>query len=178
MDYKIRGKVVSVGETKEFGSNGFRKREVVVDTTKNEAYPSPVPVTLKKDDCAMAATLNVGDVISVEGFIEGRKWDGPNGTRYFVDIVAKSVIVEERAAAPAGGGVRDWDTLVAFAKERGMGDADALKKICREYTEKRGLSYSKMTAKDWTALSGAVIDAIKAEEAKAEAAAVQEDMPF
>ena len=177
MDYKIKGKVVAVGEIKEFGSNGFRKCEAVIDTTKNEAYPSPVPVTFKKDDCDKAGALGVGDVVSVEGFIEGRKWDGPNGVRYFVDVVAKSVMVEERAAAPAGG-VRDWDTLVAFAKERGMGNADELKKVCREYTEKRGISYSKMTAADWTALSGAVVDAIKDAEAKAEASAAQEEMPF
>jgi single-stranded DNA-binding protein len=181
MDYKIKGKVVSVGETKEFGSNGFRKREVVIDTTKNEAYPSPVPVTFKKDDCDRADTLNVGDVVSVEGFLEGRKWDGPNGVRYFVDVVAKSVMVEQKSATAANAedpaSVKDWDTLLAFAKAHGMAKKEDVQKVCKDYTTKHGIVYAKMTAKDWTALAGAVLDILKAEDAAATAAA-QDGMPF
>ena len=181
MDYKIKGKVVAVGEIKEFGSNGFRKCEVVVDTSRNEAYPSPVPVTFKKDDCDRAATLNVGDVVSVEGFIEGRKWDGPNGTRYFVDVVAKSVMVEQKSATAANAegpaSVKDWDTLLKFAAAHGMAKKEDVQKVCKDYTAKHGIVYAKMTAADWTALAGAVLDVLKAED-DAAVAAVNEEMPF
>lgn len=179
MDYKIKGTVVSVGETKEYGSNGFKKREVVVDTAKNPQYPCPVPLTFKKDDCAKADALSVGDVIEVEGWIEGRKWDGPNGVRYFTDLAAKSVIVEKKSetAADDPKAVRDWETLLAFAKGRGMGDKAAVQNVCRAYCKKYGVEYKDFATSNWVALAGAVEDALKVEEAKA-MDEVQEEMPF
>jgi len=40
---EIEGKVKLVGETKTFGTNGFRKRELVVTT--DEQYPQHIPKT-------------------------------------------------------------------------------------------------------------------------------------
>ena len=171
MDYKIKGKVVAVGEVKAFGSNGFKKRELVIDNTKNEAYPSPAAYTLKKDDCDKANTLNVGDEVSVEGFIEGRKWDGPNGVRYFTDLVVKSIIVE-RAAKIEVGGVHDWASLLAYATSHGESE-DALKARCRKYCEEKKVEYKNFTLKNWTELA----DGVPATAAVAEEGA-DDDMPF
>ena len=45
----ISGKIKLIGETKEFGTNGFRKRELVVTT--QEQYPQNILVEFVQDKC-------------------------------------------------------------------------------------------------------------------------------
>ena len=49
--YDYTGVVELVGETKEFGTNGFTKRDLVVgnDVDSMNKYPNPVLFTFKKD---------------------------------------------------------------------------------------------------------------------------------
>jgi len=53
--YDYTGVVELVGETKEFGTNGFTKRDLVVgnDVDSMNKYPNPVLFTFKKDRCAL-----------------------------------------------------------------------------------------------------------------------------
>ena len=44
---EVQGKIKLIGETQEFGSNGFRKREVVVTTA--EQYPQSIMVEFVQD---------------------------------------------------------------------------------------------------------------------------------
>ena len=46
----IEGSIKLINETKEYGSNGFTKREFILKT--NEKYPQEVKLELYKDDCA------------------------------------------------------------------------------------------------------------------------------
>lgn len=62
----------------------FHKQEVVIDT--GFRYPNPIKVTFKNDNMALLGGLNPGDKVVVEYGLDGRKWDGPNGTQYFVDV--------------------------------------------------------------------------------------------
>lgn len=95
--YEIKGIVESVGETKAFGANGFVKRELVVNTaTQGSTYPNPVLLTIKKDKCALADGLREGQEVTAQVTIDGRRWDGPNGVRYFTELN-----VWKLAAAPA-----------------------------------------------------------------------------
>ena len=98
----ITGKVEEIGETLAIGASGFTKRNLIVET--GYKFPNPLKVTLKKDATALADDLNVGDIVRVEYALDGRKWDGPNGTRYFVDIVGMKVEKIKTAASTAGAG--------------------------------------------------------------------------
>ena len=124
--YDYTGVVEVIGETKAFGTNGFTKRELVVgnDVDSQNKYPNPVLFTFKKDRCALVDSVKKGDRVKVQFTIDGRRWDGPNGTRYFTDLTGwkidvlnadgtatEPVPVPQPAEAPADVDAGDPDDL-------------------------------------------------------------------
>ena len=99
--YDYTGVVELVGETKEFGTNGFTKRDLVVgnDVDSMNKYPNPVLFTFKKDRCALCDAVKKGDRVKVNFTIDGRRWDGPNGTRYFTDLTGWKIDVKSESVA-------------------------------------------------------------------------------
>ena len=93
--YDYTGVVELAGETKAFGANGFTKRDLVVgnDVDSMNKYPNPVLFTFKKDHCALCDAVKKGDRVKVNFTIDGRRWDGPNGTRYFTDLTGWKIEV-------------------------------------------------------------------------------------
>lgn len=150
--FQISGRIVEVGSVKTFAS-GFTKRELIVETSSNDKWPSPVKVTLKKDDCAKGDALNVGDGVTIDGYIEGRRWDGPSGTAYFTDLSARSIMVAEKTAPAEGGDglPTDWPSFLAFARELGL-DEDAAKKRCADYKAANAIT-RRFTAAEWKAVA-------------------------
>ena len=81
----ITGKIKLINETKEYGSNGFRKRELVVTT--EEQYPQDLLVEFIQDKCDMLNSYNVGDSVKVDINLRGREWQSPQGEiKYFNSI--------------------------------------------------------------------------------------------
>ncbi len=79
------GKIKKIGETKEFGANGFRKRELVITT--QEQYPQFVPIEFVQDKVSLLDVLQVGQEVKVSVNIRGREWISPEGeARYFVSL--------------------------------------------------------------------------------------------
>lgn len=87
--YEYKGKVEAIEATQTFGSKGFTKRNFIVDA--GGKYPNPVQFTLKRDNCEKVDGLRKGMEVSVKFTVDGRRWDGPNGTKYFVDLTALDV---------------------------------------------------------------------------------------
>lgn len=86
----IQGKIIKIGETKEFGSNGFRKREMVLET--NERYPQKLLIDFIQDNCSILDNFNTDDKVEIEIEIRGREWISPDGaTKYFNSFVAKQI---------------------------------------------------------------------------------------
>ncbi len=82
---EIQGRVKLIGETKEFGSNGFRKRELVVTT--EEQYPQHILVEFVQDKTDLLNTYQVGQQVKVSINLRGREWVNPQGeTKYFNSI--------------------------------------------------------------------------------------------
>ena len=124
--YDYTGVVEVIGETKAFGANGFTKRELVVgnDVDSPNKYPNPVLFTFKKERCSLVEAVKQGDSAKVQFTIAGRRWDGPNGTRYFTDLTGwkidvlnadgtatEPVPVPQPAEAPADVDAGDPDDL-------------------------------------------------------------------
>jgi len=79
---EVSGKIKKIDETKTFGSNGFRKREVVVTT--DEQYPQMIMVEFIQDKCDLLNSFNVGDDVKISINIRGREWINPEGeAKYF-----------------------------------------------------------------------------------------------
>ncbi len=93
--YEYTGVVEEVGTTQSFGTNGFTKREVIIgnDVDSPSKYPNPVKFTFKKDNCSLLDGINKGQRAKVRFAIDGRRWDGPRGVQYFVDLTGLKIEV-------------------------------------------------------------------------------------
>jgi len=75
--FEAQGSIHSIGDTTEYGNNGFTKREFVIMLTgegENSAYPNYVALELIKDKCALMDTYNIGDDVQVHFNLAGRLW--------------------------------------------------------------------------------------------------------
>lgn len=88
----LTGELHTIGTTQSFGSNGFRKRDIVV-MEEGTKFPNPVKFTLKKDHCELADNFHEGDKVTVTASISGREWTNPknNVVSYFIDLDAYKI---------------------------------------------------------------------------------------
>lgn len=99
---EVQGKVKLVGETQTFGSNGFRKREIVVTT--EEQYPQHILVEFVQDKTELLDAFKVGQNVKIHINLNGREWVNPQGeTKYFNSIQGWRIeaLNNETATAPA-----------------------------------------------------------------------------
>lgn len=75
--YEVQGNIHSIGETTEYGNNGFTKREFVIKLSgegENPTYPNYVALELIKDKCALMDNYQIGSEIVAHFNISGRLW--------------------------------------------------------------------------------------------------------
>lgn len=83
---EVIGKIKVIGETETFGTSGFRKREVVVETTEDQ-YPQSIMIEFVQDKCDMLDSYKLGDSVKVSINLRGREWVNPEGvSKYFNSI--------------------------------------------------------------------------------------------
>jgi len=96
---EVSGKIKVLNETQTFGSNGFRKREVVVTT--EEQYPQMIMVEFIQDKCDLLDSFKIGDDVKININLRGREWINPEGVaKYFNSIQGWRI---EKVAANATG---------------------------------------------------------------------------
>ncbi|MFY9243020.1 MAG: DUF3127 domain-containing protein [Polaribacter sp.] len=82
---EVIGKVKLIGEVQKFGSNGFRKRELVVTT--DEQYPQMIMIEFVQDKCDLLNSYKVGQDVKVSINLRGREWINPQGeAKYFNSV--------------------------------------------------------------------------------------------
>ena len=82
---EVKGKIKLITETKTYGSNGFRKREMVVTT--DEQYPQFINIEFIQDKTDLLDNFKMGDEVEVSINLRGREWISPQGeTKYFNSI--------------------------------------------------------------------------------------------
>lgn len=97
---EVQGKIKMVGETQTFGSNGFRKREVVVTT--EEQYPQHILVEFIQDKTDLLNNYAVGQNVKISVNLRGRDWVSPQGeTKYFNTIQGWRIESVNQAASSA-----------------------------------------------------------------------------
>jgi single-stranded DNA-binding protein len=98
---EVSGRVKMIDETKAFGANGFRKRELVVTT--DEQYPQHIMIEFTQDKCDLLNNYRVGEPVKVSINLRGREWVNPQGeTKYFNSI--QGWRIEKAGDAPQQGG--------------------------------------------------------------------------
>ncbi len=82
---EIQGRIKMIDETKTYGNNGFRKREVVVTT--EEQYPQHILVEFVQDKTDLLNSYQVGQLVKISINLRGREWVNPQGeTKYFNSV--------------------------------------------------------------------------------------------
>ena len=82
---EVSGKIKWLDETKTYGNNGFRKREVVITT--EEQYPQHILVEFVQDKCDLLNAFEMGQKVKIGINLRGREWVNPQGeTKYFNSI--------------------------------------------------------------------------------------------
>lgn len=98
---EVSGKIKWIDETRTYGSNGFRKREVVVTT--EEQYPQHILVEFIQDKCDLLDSFQLGQQVKIGINLRGREWVNPQGeTKYFNSVQGWRIDALAAAAAPSG----------------------------------------------------------------------------
>src|SRR5699024_12434649 len=74
---EVQGRIKEIFETKEYGSNGFRKRQLVLTT--EEQYPQPLAIDFVQDKTSMLDKFQKGQLVKVNIDLRGREWVSPQG---------------------------------------------------------------------------------------------------
>ena len=74
---EVSGKIKWLDETKTYGNNGFRKREVVITT--EEQYPQHILVEFIQDKCDLLNAFQMGQNVKIGINLRGREWVNPQG---------------------------------------------------------------------------------------------------
>ena len=88
-----------IDETKTFGSNGFRKREIVVTT--DEQYPQHILIEFTQDKCDLLSSYKQGEAVKVSINLRGREWVNPQGETKFFNSIQGWRIEKVQAEAPS-----------------------------------------------------------------------------
>ncbi len=118
---EIQGKVKMIDETKTYGSNGFRKRELVVTT--EEQYPQHIMIEFVQDKTDLLDVFKEGDTVKVSINLRGREWVNPQGeTKYFNSI--QGWRIEKQDAAAAGQDMPPVPPMDAFEPANELNEED------------------------------------------------------
>lgn len=91
---EVSGKIKWLDETKTYGNNGFRKREVVITT--EEQYPQHILVEFIQDKCDLLNNFQLGQAVKIGINLRGREWVNPQGeTKYFNSIQGWRIEMQE-----------------------------------------------------------------------------------
>ena len=97
---EVTGRIKMIDATKEVGSAGFKKRDLVVTT--DEQYPQHILVQFVQDKCDLLNNFQVGENVKVDINLRGREWTNPQGeTVYFNTIQGWRIGKLQTEAAPA-----------------------------------------------------------------------------
>ena len=102
MSLSVTGAILEISEAQQIKET-FKKREFVLEITENPQYPEYIKFELIQDKCALLDAHKVGDKITVQFNLKGRKWTDREGkVVYFNSLQAWRIEVESgNQAAPA-----------------------------------------------------------------------------
>ncbi|MDC6351100.1 DUF3127 domain-containing protein [Zeaxanthinibacter sp. PT1] len=118
---ELEGTIKLIGETKTFGNNGFRKREVVVTT--DEQYPQTIMVEFVQDKTDLLNNFKPGQPVKISINLRGREWTNPQGeVKYFNSI--QGWRIEGVQADAAGGSIPPVPPMEAFEPADDLNEED------------------------------------------------------
>ena len=96
---EVTGKIKMIDQTKEVGSAGFKKRDVVVTT--DEQYPQQILVQFVQDKCDLLNSFQVGETVKIDINLRGREWTNPQGETVYFNTIQGWRIAKAQAETAA-----------------------------------------------------------------------------
>ena len=96
---EVTGKIKMIDQTKEVGSAGFKKRDVVVTT--DEQYPQHILVQFVQDKCDLLNNYQVGEAVKIDINLRGREWTNPQGETVYFNTIQGWRIAKAQAETAA-----------------------------------------------------------------------------
>jgi single-strand DNA-binding protein len=90
---KISGKVIVKGDRKNVGSK-YVFQDLVIET--EDKYPQKILLQASNDKVELVQNLNLGDMVEVDFFLNGREWQG----KYFNTLSIWSIALKSAATQP------------------------------------------------------------------------------
>jgi len=82
---KISGRIKIIGQTQTFGNNGFRKRDLVIETL--EKYSETILIEFVQDKTDLLNGYQVGAEVEVSINLRGREWTNPQGQKKYFNSI-------------------------------------------------------------------------------------------
>jgi hypothetical protein len=97
---QVTGKIKMIDQTKEVGSGGFKKRDIVVTT--DEQYPQHILIQFVQDKCDILNSYKINQDVVIDINLKGREWTNAKGeTVYFNTIQGWRIAKPEPGAKSA-----------------------------------------------------------------------------
>ena len=119
---EVTGKIKMIDQTKEVGSGGFKKRDIVVTT--DEQYPQHILVQFVQDKCDLLNGFQVGEPVKIDINLRGREWTNPQGETVYFNTIQGWRIGKAQGDAPAAQ-VPPMPAAQAFAPATNLNEEDA-----------------------------------------------------
>lgn len=79
----ILGKIIKIGQTESIGSNGFQKREIVIEEERDQ-YAQKLKAEFVQDKCEILDKYSVGERVELHVNLRGNEYQG----KYYVSLQA------------------------------------------------------------------------------------------
>lgn len=120
---EVTGKIKMIDQTKEVGSGGFKKRDVVVTT--DEQYPQHILVQFVQDKCDLLNGFQVGEPVKIDINLRGREWTNPQGETVYFNTIQGWRIGKLQAEAPFAAQMPPMPAAEAFAPATNLNEEEA-----------------------------------------------------
>ncbi|MDI5886765.1 DUF3127 domain-containing protein [Flavobacterium sp. LB2P84] len=120
---EVTGKIKMIDQTKEVGSGGFKKRDVVVTT--DEQYPQHILVQFVQDKCDLLNGFQVGEPVKIDINLRGREWTNPQGETVYFNTIQGWRIGKLQAEAPSAAQMPPMPAAEAFAPATNLNEEEA-----------------------------------------------------
>jgi len=95
---EVTGKIKMIDTTKEVGTSGFKKRDIVITT--EEQYPQHILVQFVQDKCEILDKFNVGQNVIISINLRGREWINPQGETVYFNTIQGWFIKKDETEKP------------------------------------------------------------------------------
>ncbi|MFV8332773.1 DUF3127 domain-containing protein [Flavobacterium sp. XS1P32] len=120
---EVTGKIKMIDQTKEVGSGGFKKRDVVVTT--DEQYPQHISVQFVQDKCDLLNTFQVGEAVKIDINLRGREWTNAQGETVYFNTIQGWRIGKLQVETPSAGQMPPMPAAEAFAPATNLNEEEA-----------------------------------------------------